>query len=485
MAGWRPEVAETHVSILVMLDDRAHKLKKPVRTAFLDLSTREAREVMCHREVELNRLLAPDVYLGVADVTDTDGRPCDHLVVMRRMPPGSSLSDRISEGGDISACIDAVTDRIAAFHREAPRSDVIDRQGTVSALRERWRANLEETGNYVGRFLAPERYERVERSAESYLAGRGPLFEARIAAGRIRDCHGDMLADDVYCLDDGPRILDRLEFDDALRYVDVLDDVACLAMDLERAGGESAAQRLTSRYLEATGDDAPSTLLHHFIAYRAFMRAKIACLRAEDGEEAAPARAARLLEMSESHLKQGRVRILMIGGLPGTGKTTCARRIEGMGEWELLRSDVIRKGLLGVGATTHLPGAYLSGPYDPATTDDTYRTLLARAEEALGMGRSLVLDATWSREHHREMARDVARRTRSELFEIRCVLDARDARTRLLRRAREGTDASDADADIAERMAGDFDAWPQALELDTSGSVEELGRSLAEIGGRQ
>src|SRR5215470_5751941 len=249
----RASVAETHVSVLVFVGDRAYKLKKPVAMGFLDFSTREAREAACRREVELNRRLAPDVYLGVADVRGPDGRPCDHLVVMRRMPAERRLAALVRAGADVEDSVRRVARLVAAFHERAATSPEIAAAGSVASVRRNWEDNFEQMAPFVGAVLDAAVAARVRVLAERYLDGRGALFHQRTASGMVRDGHGDLLAEDVFLLDDGPRVLDCIEFDDRLRWGDVLADVAFLAMDLERLGSPGLAARFLDRYREFSG----------------------------------------------------------------------------------------------------------------------------------------------------------------------------------------------------------------------------------------
>ncbi len=165
--------------------------------------------------------------------------------------------------------------------------------------------------------------------ARRFLAGREPLFDRRVAGGRIIDGHGDLLADDIYCLADGPRVLDCLDFDDRLRWLDGLDDAAFLAMDLERLGAPDLARHFTDWYAEYSGDPAPASLRHHYVAYRALVRAKIARIRAAQDEPAAGCEAQQLADIALRHLRAGAVTLVLVGGLPGTGKSTLAGRAGG------------------------------------------------------------------------------------------------------------------------------------------------------------
>lgn len=480
--GFEPAVTETHVSLLIFAGDRAYKLKKSIRTPFLDFSSVQLRRLACEREVELNRRLAPDVYLGVADMIGPDGQPCDHLMVMKRMPPERRLAHLI-RSGEGEACLDEVARVVADFHAGAGTGPTIDAAGTRDAVLRRWEANIAEAQPLARPLADPELPNRIARLARTFLEGRGPLFDRRIAEGRIRDGHGDLLADDIFCLKDGPRILDCLEFDDLLRYVDVLDDAAFLAMDLERIGGPEIAMRFLEAYRRASGTEHPAGLAHHYMAYRAHVRAKIALIRHQQGDPDALALATKLLEMAEGHLRQARVALLLVGGLPGTGKSTVARGLAEQQGWTVLRSDEIRKELTGPAGPNGEAG-YRGGIYNRESTTATYDAMLDRARDLLGMGTSVVLDASWSSEAHRRAAAGLARETSAEVAALRCEAPAEVAAGRIRERRQRGGDPSDATPDIAVRMAAEFDDWPQAIAIDTSGTIEQTRLSAEEVLGK-
>jgi aminoglycoside phosphotransferase family enzyme len=273
------EVVETHVSDLVFIGELVHKRKKPVRFAFVDLSTAAARERVCRREVELNRRFSPDVYLGVEDVVDDAGRVVDHAVLMRRMPAARRLASLVANGENVSGCLREVARIIARCHADAPGDHRIGAVATTEALTALWQTNLRELNDFVPSVFEREALDAIGRLAERFLGGREKLLTERIARGLIVDGHGDLLVDDIFCLDDGPRILDCLEFDDRLRWGDVLYDVGFLAMDLERVGRSDLARAFLDWYAEFSAEAHPRSLEHHYIAYRALVRAKVSCLK--------------------------------------------------------------------------------------------------------------------------------------------------------------------------------------------------------------
>jgi aminoglycoside phosphotransferase family enzyme/predicted kinase len=471
LTRFAPAIEETHISVVVLVGDRAYKLKKPIALPFLDWRDRNVRQAMCHREVELNRRLAPDVYLGVADVAGSDGTPCDHLVVMRRMPPERRLSRLVREKVELRESLESLAGLIAAFHASAERSAATVEAAGRDAVLHNWNDNVASLRVFAGRYLAGAVVERVDDLAHRYLAGRGPLFEERGAAGCAIDGHGDLLADDIYLLADGPRVLDCLEFSDRLRAVDVLDDVAFLAMDLERIGAPDLAAHLLERYTVASGESHPDSLAHHYIAYRAGVRAKVACLRAEQGTIEAAIEARSLLDLAHRHLDDARVRLVLLGGLPGTGKTTLAAGIADQKRWPVLRSDVIRKELLGLAPTTTMAAPYEEGIYRPEHTTATYQALLDRARRLLERGESVILDASWTDADRRADAARLADQTSSDLVPLRCAAPLDLASQRLV--TRQPGDASDASPAIAAAMAAVAHPWPEAVDIDTTCSPEQ------------
>lgn len=467
-AGPPAAVAETHSAVLFLLGDRAYKVKKPVDLGFLDFRTREARETVCHREVDLNRRLAPDVYLGVADVHGPDGEVCDHLVVMRRMPGERRLSSLVVEGAPVEHQLWQLAHLLAAFHSGSPRNAAADEAAGVAATRDRWDANTDGLIAAAGIVLDLVAVRATHDLACRYLDGRARLFERRVADGRANDGHGDLQADDIFCLDDGPRVLDCIEFDDRLRLGDGLADAAFLAMDLERLGRPDLARAFLAAYGEHRGDVWPASLAHHHIAYRALIRAKVGAIRSSQGAAGAADEARRLLVLATAHLQAARVRLVLVGGLPGTGKSVLADGLAGALGVTVLRSDEVRKELSGIPVDQAAPAPFGAGLYASGTTDATYQALLDRAGAALAMGETVVLDASWSSRRWRERASAVAAGARADLVALRCEVAPAVAAARVVKRAAAGPQPSDATPAIAAGMAATADPWPEAATIDTT-----------------
>jgi len=474
---------ETHISVIFFVGDRAYKMKKPVVFPFADFRTREVREAVCHREVELNRRLAPDVYPGVADVTGPDGHPCEHLVVMRRMPDDRRLA-RLVHARDprVPGALDDLARQLATFHAGAERSAVIDRSATPAAIAALWAENFDELRPSTPAILPAEDLERAEVLAYAFLAEHRGLLLDRIAEGEVCDGHGDLQADDVFCLDDGVRALDCIEFCDDFRYGDVASDIAFLAMDLERLGAPDLAAGFVADYEAATGHPIPRALLDFSIAYRAQVRAKVTCLRAAQQEPGVPEHASSvetargLLDLCLRHLEATQVRLVVVGGLPGTGKSTVAQRLGADLGADVIRSDVVRKELAGLPPDAAAGSSFETGLYTPERTAEVYEAMGERAAEALARGISVVLDASFAEPDQRRRARAVASAQGVPIIEVRCQLDTEEAAVRIRFRQAQERDASDATPAIARSLGATFAPWPEATEISTAGPRTDVGR---------
>ena len=335
-------------------------------------------------------------------------------------------------GNDVGPCIEQVARDMASFHETAPSGGAIDAAATRDAVAGLWELGIAQVRPYEGSVVPTATARCVASLAREYLRGRDSLFDERIDAHRARDGHGDLLAEDIFCIEQGPRAIDCLEFDNQLRYGDVLADVAFLAMDLERLGRPDLSRRFLDRYREASADVWPSSLAHLYVAYRAHVRAKIACLRHAQGDQTAAAEASALLRLAHTHLEAGRVRVVLVGGPPTSGKSTLAAAIGHEFDWPVLRSDVVRKQIAGLDPGTRAAAALDEGLYAPELSERTYATVMDRARLHVDFGESVVLDASWSQRQFRAMADGLARSTSSELVAFHCdaPADVRMARAR-------------------------------------------------------
>lgn len=484
-AGARVSSAETHVSVVLFVGTRAYKLAKPVTIDVLDLSDVALRRRALAEELEQNRRFAPDVYLGLATLaaddpgTNSSGdadRPgggagtAEPLLVMRRMPEDRRLSALLGGAGADDA-LRAVARRIAAIHAEAPRTAVAAEMAGADRVAALWDESLDSMASAGEGVFDVDLLAEVRRRAHRYVEGREPLFARRVADGHARDGHGDLLADDIFVLDDGPRILDCLAFDERLRSGDVLADVAFLVMDIERLAGRAPAARLMALYREFADEHHPGTLAHFYVAYRALVRAKVAGVRAGQGDGEAAKLARSHLEQCAAHLRRAEVRAILVGGSPATGKSTIGDALASATGWSLLSSDEIRKDLVGLGHADDGGAGIDQGIYEPDVTDRTYEELVGRARRLVVRGEPVILDASWQDPDRRTAARTALRALGVAVTEVRCEVEEAVAVERIEARRRAGGDASDADVAVLRRVRDRFGRWPEAITLDTTATV--------------
>lgn len=383
------EVRETHGAWVLLSGDRALKLRKPVRLPFLDYSTPELRRRAGEEEVAVNRPLAGDLYRGVRAVLEDapggrvrlgglgrDPREVDSVVEMRRFDERRTMEARLAAGLLPAEHVDAVARRLATFHAAAAPCPGDGRR----AFAERVRRDLDDLEELSGT-VRPA----LRRYAEAALRRRGAVLADRARRGLRRDGHGDLRAEHVV-LDDGVlRVVDRLEFDPALRCADVGSDLAFLAMDLERLGARWGAERLAAAYARAGGDPGAARLRALFAWQRAIVRAKVAAVRGDAAGQAA------LLELAAALAWRERLPgVLLVAGPPASGKSTLAEAVGRRAGVPVVSSDVVRKSLHGARLTDRLaPAAYAE-----AVSREVYRELGRRAARARRDHGGVVVDAT-------------------------------------------------------------------------------------------
>jgi aminoglycoside phosphotransferase family enzyme/predicted kinase len=459
------EVRETAISTVILTGDRVWKLRKPVSYPFLDQRSLGAQRRLCESEVRLNSRLAPDVYLGVVDVVDPATGAPRPATLMRRLPDDLCLSTLLREGTDVRPELREIARTMATFHLRADCGPRVAAAGTAIALSRRWGEVLSTLGRFTGTVLDRAIVDRVAGLAAEYIDGRNALFEHRVATDKIVDGHGDLLADDIFCLEDGPAILDCLEFNDELRCCDVVSDVASLAMECERLGHPELGEEFLREYASYTADSFPASLADHYVAYRAVVRCEVACLRHEQGALDAADQARQLLDIALRHLIRARVVWVLVGGPPGAGKSTIAAGLGDALGWTVLRSDRLRREL--TVATWQGTSEWLSEHFSPGRRAGVYREIIRRAELLGGMGESVVMDATWSSADPRALAGAAARTARCALVALRCDVPAHVAEHRVAHRIAAGTDISMATVAVARQIAARFEPWPDAVIIGT------------------
>lgn len=476
------DLRETHTGVVVLAGDRAYKAKKPVLTDFIDFRTASQRERACVREVELNSRLSPASYLGVAHLSDPVAGPPEPIVVMRRYRERDRLASLVSRPGsdEVAKCaLDSVAAVLVGFHTGAGRSRVISAQGKPLQIEKRWRANIIELWRYAAMDIVgvtDEMIARIDHLVSEFISGRSRLFARRIDQGRIVDGHGDLLADDIFIVDGTPALLDCLEFDDELRYLDCIDDAAFLAMDLEFLGRNDLGEFFVERYTARSGDLAPQSLWDFYIAYRAVVRAKVDCMRFLQGSPGSADDATRHLKIAAAHLEHSAVRLAIIGGNPGSGKSTLTQALAEQVGARVISTDDVRRELTESGVISGEAGVLDAGLYSPGNVATVYETVLGRARSHLASGESVILDATWQDPRLRAQARRLAAENHSRMVEVSCQVPVSTITGRIQARTAGNSDAT---PEIAAALAARRAAWDSADQVDTSQPLQSgVARAL-------
>jgi len=484
----RVERAETHASLVFLAGDDVYKLKKPVDFGFLDYSTLEQRERMCRLEVELNRRLAPDVYLGVVALTrgdddfqlDGPGDVIDYLVHMRHLPESATLSAHVAQGAVSPEAIDAVARRIGAFHREAPRSPAIDRWGHPEAIRHNVEENFEQTRAFIDRTLPVRVAAEIERYARGFLADNEALLRRRVEAGMTRDGHGDLRAEHVYLLDD-VTIVDCIEFNDRLRCGDVAADVGFLAMDLDAMNRPDLSDRLIATYSASSGFDV-APVLDFYRCYRAYVRGKVASFRLDGAGVRREAR--RFFHLAHRYAAGRRgPRLIVMSGLTGSGKSTLARELAEILPADVNDSDSTRKRLAGLASSDRQEVGVGEGIYSSEMSGRVYQALLDGARDRLRRGQTVILDATYIRREDRAAAAKIAAAAGARFLVAHCAAPEEITRQRLAERGKDPTRSSDGRWEIylAQRDEADSFTDAEADNLVTVDTVQNLDAQAEQV----
>jgi hypothetical protein len=451
---------ETHASYVLLAGGAAYKLKKAVNLGFLDFRALERREFFCREELRLNRRTAPELYLDVRPLTGPaeaprlggDGEVLDWVLCMRAFDE-AGLWDRLAAAGRLRpAQADVLAAALAELHAGAEIAAADDPVGRADAVR----ALLRDSLDLLDRLRrAPAERARLQAlrawEAEAFARLR-PAFAERAAQGRVRECHGDLHLGNVAEVDGRTRMFDALEFDRALRFSDVMSDVAFMAMDLHAHGLPRLAHRFVDAYLGRSGDADGLRVLRWYLVHRALVRAKVAALRAAQLEAAgqAPAQQGqvpaldRYLEVAAAQGRAGRPWLLLTHGLPGSGKTLLTQSLLELIGAVRFRADRERKRLFGLEPLARPDAAQRDRLYGAEADAATQQRLLDCAEIALRAGWPVILDATFGARAARGRALALADR----LGAGGLILDFRASeptlRARVADRARRADDASDA-----------------------------------------
>ncbi len=461
----RFEVLETHISTILLTGPYAYKFKKPVDLGFLDFTHLERRKFYCEEELRLNRRLAPALYLTVVPVTGSVAQPALHgggsaieyALKMVEFPQSAQLDRVLARGALTAAHVDRLADDIAAFHAHIAIAEPTDTFGTAASVRAPAVENFAQVHPCLDTAATRTDGADLERWSEHTLNVLSTDFDARKCDGHVRECHGDIHLANMALLDDRVVVFDCLEFNANLRWVDVISEIAFLVMDLDYRGRADLARRFLNRYLERSGDYPGLRVLHHYLVYRALVRAKVACIRLRQDIDA-PARdlargdLAGHLGLALRYTQPRATPLVITHGLSGAGKTVLTQALlEQMGAIRV-RSDIERKRLFGLDAEARSAGEIERGLYQPDATLRTYDRLQTLAQDILAAGFPVIVDATFLKQAQRDAFRALADARGVPFIVLDCRAPEAVLRARVSARGIKRKDASEADLGVLEHQ---------------------------------
>ena len=482
------QLIETHISSVIIDADFVYKLKKPIDLGFLDFSSLDKRHHFCNEEIRLNKRLSPDLYLDVLPIHGTVENPCfeqegpvlEYLVRMRPFPQQAQL-DRMLERGELGdAHMISLAAYIADFHDHAARASDQQAFGSPEQVRQPGIHNFRQIRQLIDDPQIGSRLDAIEGWSDECYRSNSAFFQQRKQQGFVRECHGDLHLRNLAWVNGSALAFDCIEFDPGLYWIDVMNDVAFLIMDLLSQRQHRLAMTFLNHYLQHSGDFAGLRVLPFYLVYRAMVRAKIEAITfnqsgiAETDKQQAYAHLQTYLALAENLIQPAKPSMILMHGASASGKSTIAQAISGQLNAIILRSDVERKRLFGLNAAQDAADSFQQGIYSQQATADTYTRLAELSTEIIDSGYTVIVDATFAEPQQRQAFQQLA----ESMGCCFVILDLKVPETILQQRIlqRQG-DVSDADLSVLQQQLAHWqplaeDERPDTLTVQAEKTVD-------------
>lgn len=455
-------VIETHISWVILTGDYAYKIKKPIRFSFVDFSSLEKRQFYCYEEMRLNSRLAPDLYLGVVAITGSSanpsfknsGKPIEYAVKMRQFSQKSMLSYLSAQNLLRKQYIADMAKDIATFHMHIDTASKDSVIGTPDNIHQWTKDNFEQIESRLEDQESSALLKAIREWAEYEYNKKYKQFHQRKILGFVRECHGDMHLGNMVLIEDKVTIFDGIDFNEQLRWIDIISEVAFVVMDLQERKHSEYAYQFMSLYLQHTGDYKGLSVFPYYFVYRAIVRAKVAMLCIAQ-HNVAENQAKKIQKEFKSYVKLAghyinkRKPILAITyGLSGSGKSTYSELLVGPIGAIQIRSDIERKRLCGYSALENTSSAINRDIYSQRSSKETYEHLAIIAEHIISAGHSVIVDACFLQKEQRDKFRAIASKLQVPLIILEFKATVDTLRLRVAARTKDKNEPSEADIDV-------------------------------------
>jgi hypothetical protein len=458
-------LVETHISWVLLAGRYAYKIKKALDLGFLNFTSLEARRFYCSEEIRLNRRLAPHIYLDVIPIGGNSDSPqlgalpaLEYAVRMRRFDLAKQLDHLLSRGKVLPQHMDNLAAKLAVFHGSLPQAKAGSAFGMPATIRAAAMQNFEQLLSLLTAQLDRDAVAELGQITGNAYSAREKYFSQRREQGYVRECHGDLHLGNIVLISNQPIPFDGIEFNPALRWVDVMDEVAFLVMDLLHGQRPDLAYRFLNAYLEATGDYAGVSVLRFYLAYRAGVRAKVSAIRAYQPDHSPLVQTQALtacrnyLALATECLARRHPALIITHGLPGSGKSTFAQTALERLQAIRIRSDVERKRLFGMHPLDDSRSGTNNGIYSGDATRRTYTRLHELARDLLDAGFPVIVDAAFLKQDEREQFHALALSLSVPFVIVNMKASTSTLGERIMLRRNAANDASEADLDVLQTL---------------------------------
>lgn len=283
------KIKQTHISWILLTGRYVYKIKKQLRFGkVLNFSTLRLRKKYCQVEVRINKLLCPNLYLGVVKIVEKNGsvrianlqskqKAIEYAVKMLEIPQKYRMDILANKNKITKKTIDRLVSLLIKFHKQTPTSNRIKRFGLPKIILKKIDENFRtlETMKKIN--------QKYEKKMISFISNNQELFLKRITEGKIRDIHGDLYLKNIFVLNNSKFYLyDRLEFNENLRFADIVEDVAHLSMDFDFNEKQDLRKYFISKYVKNSKDPDLLKFVYFWMCYKALIRAKVSLFLAKN-----------------------------------------------------------------------------------------------------------------------------------------------------------------------------------------------------------